>query len=543
MILENNQKAGLYIRVSTDEQAEKGTSLATQEARLREECKRAEIAVAGVYTDDGYSGATMHRPGLHRLLADARKGLFSVALVYKLDRLSRNLKDAVNLVLGDLEACGVAFRSITEAFNTLEPAGKVMFANLASFADYEREQIQERCYRGRMQRNREGKFTGGRLPYGIGWDKAKEAFFIIEKEARIYRVIVELFVKAGKSMGQIAERLNAEGAVTRYGAPFDPNHVRFLLKSPAACGEWYRHRVIGRSVIDPRRQRRFESESYTLRGYRPREEWVMVPVPSIISREMWERAQGLMTSKRQPRSRTPSALCLGVIFCGECGRRVGVWRNKSRSRVYRRYACYARIYHGDRRYRQYKKGTCDMPCFPVERVDELVWAKIEELIVNPATLWEAVYGEEAQAGREALSNRVAELRRQLGQAKAREERAARLYAMGTAPATAEKQVKEASVCRKALEQELVQAESAWSREQSCQDAKAVAFQTLNALRGRMGNLTLEEKRRVLQVLVPGGLTHRIELQEDGSVLIHGIIDFNAEALAMSVPYSGVNYEM
>jgi site-specific DNA recombinase len=170
------QKAGIYIRVSTYEQAEKGTSLASQEERIREYCARQGIPVAGVYMDDGYSGATMDRPGLQRLLHDAHEGVFNLALVYKLDRLSRNLKDAVNLVLGELESCGVGFQSVTEPFQTLEPAGKMMFANLASFADYEREQIRERCNRGRLMRNREGHYTGGTLPYAIAWNKQKKAF-------------------------------------------------------------------------------------------------------------------------------------------------------------------------------------------------------------------------------------------------------------------------------------------------------------------------------------------------------------------------------
>jgi site-specific DNA recombinase len=541
MILGNDQKAGLYIRVSSDEQAEKGSSLTTQEARLREECQRAGIPVAGVYADDGYSGATMHRPGLYRLLEDARKGLFNLALVYKLDRLSRNLKDAVNLVLGDLESCGVAFRSITEAFNTLEPAGKVMFANLASFADYEREQIRERCNRGRMQKNREGKFTGGRLPYGIGWDKDREVFYVVEEEARIYRRIFELFVKEGLSQGQTAERLGAEGALTRAGVSFSPTQLSHLLRSPAAVGDWFRHRVTNRFVTDPLHQRKFDSPTYEKRGCRSKEEWVRIALPAIIPADLWERAQSLLAVKRQPHTRPPTALCLGVIFCGECGRRVGIHQQGSRSRVYRRYGCYARIYNKRRRHLHYKGDTCAMPFFHVKTVDENVWAKVEELISNPATLWDAVYGEDAGAGREALLQRMKDLSRQLGAAKAQEERAARLYTLGTAPVMAEKQVKEAAARRQALERELEQAEGAWKRGKAYQEVKEQAFQTLSILRNEIMTLSPEEKRRAIQTLFPGGLTHRLELQMDGSITARGIIDVAMSAPAMSLPQSDVCY--
>ena len=535
------QKAGIYIRVSTDEQAEKGTSLASQEERIREYCARQGIPVAGVYMDDGYSGATMDRPGLQRLLHDAHEGVFNLALVYKLDRLSRNLKDAINLVLGELESCGVGFQSVTEPFQTLEPAGKMMFANLASFADYEREQIRERCYRGRLMRNREGKFTGGRLPYGIGWDKEKKAFFIVEKEARIYRRIFEMFVKEGKSTGQIVSQLTADGAITRDGVPISADHVRLLLRSPAACGEWHRHRIINKAVVDPRLQRKFDAPCYMQRNRRPREEWITIQIPAIIPRATWERVQGMRQSKRQPQNHAPVCLCQGVIFCGECGRRVGVSRAHRGKKVYRRYGCTARIYHMDKRYRHYRSQTCDMPFFPVGVVDEQVWARIENLVENPASLWEAIHLRHSKSGREVLTQRRIELTQQLGHAKAQEDRAARLYTMGAAPQTAEQQVREATARRRALEQELDQLGKAIRAEKGYQESKELAYDLLMSLRGKMDSLTLEEKRRVLHRLVPGGLTHRLELQADGFVDINGIIDFATETQAMSMPYSGVSY--
>jgi site-specific DNA recombinase len=245
----------------------------------------------------------------------------------------------------------------------------------------------------------------------------------------------------------------------------------------------------------------------------------------------------MLSNKRQPRPSVPSSLCQGVIFCGECGRRVCVRHLKQGHRKYQRYGCNARVYRADQRYRLSRGTPCDMPYFPVEQVDKLVWDNVENLVNNPATLWEAVYGKKAQSGREALSRRVADLSRQLNQAKAQEDRAARLYTLGTDSTTAERQVKEASARRRAVDQELAQAKASCQRDKINQDAKELAFETLIALRGKMDDLTLEEKRRVLHLLVPGGLTHRIELHEDGSVLVTGIVDFSAETRAMSMPYS------
>jgi hypothetical protein len=182
-----------------------------------------------------------------------------------------------------------------------------------------------------------------------------------------------------------------------------------------------------------------------------------------------------------------------------------------------------------------------MPFFPQDEIDSLVWGKVEELIDNPTLLWEAVYGGGAESRQAEQKTRVADLRRQLAQAKAQEARAARLYTLGTVVAVAEKQVKEAASRRRALEQEMEQAEKSLKLEQGKQEMKEQAFELFRALRSRLGNLTLEEKREILRILVPGGLTHRIELHEDGTVLMRGVIDFDSAALGMSMPYSSKHY--
>jgi site-specific DNA recombinase len=533
-----SSKAALYVRVSSDEQAAKGTSLSTQEERLREFCGQNGIIVAGVYCDDGYSGATLDRPRLQQMLQDARRNLFSRILVYKLDRLSRNLKDAVNLVLGDLKEAGIEFQSITEPFNTLDPSGRIMFGNLAIFADFEREQIRERCCRGRAMRNREGKFTGGQLPYGITWNRQTNAYETVEDEARIYRRIFDLYVIDKQGLAQIAHRLKEEGCVTRKGMSFAPRQIRFLLESPAATGKWNRHRIVTRTSSNPLVQRKLQNPIYDKRGERPREEWITICVPPIVPREIWDRAQERLASRCRATRTVHPALCQGVIFCGKCGSRLGLRGAKRRGKTYRWYQCYARLYKADRRYRHYKGHGCDMPSVSQAELDSIVWAKIEEMVVNPAVLWDAVYGGGDRNKQESLSRRADSLRRQLRQAKVQEDRAARLFTLGADPKTAERQVKEVAARRRALEQELAQAEKAARLEDARQDLKEKAFGALISLRDRVGDLSPEEKRHYLRLFIPGGLTHRIELHGDGTVLMRGLLDF---VPAKGVPYPAESY--
>jgi site-specific DNA recombinase len=121
--------------VSTDEQAREGYSLAAQEERLRFQARHEGWRVHELYMDDGYSAASRKRPALKRLLEDATAGRFEVVLVYKIDRLSRSLKDLIDIV-AELAEFDVGFKSCTEQIDTTNPAGRLMFHQFGSFAHY-----------------------------------------------------------------------------------------------------------------------------------------------------------------------------------------------------------------------------------------------------------------------------------------------------------------------------------------------------------------------------------------------------------------------
>ena len=113
----------LYVRVSTEEQAQGGFSIAGQTEKLQLACQLHDWRALPPYVDDGWSGKDMDRPAMKRLMADAKKGLFNLIVVYKLDRLSRKLGDLVPF--GDeLEKMKIGIRSVTEAMDTSTSAGK-----------------------------------------------------------------------------------------------------------------------------------------------------------------------------------------------------------------------------------------------------------------------------------------------------------------------------------------------------------------------------------------------------------------------------------
>src|SRR4051812_3744691 len=167
-------RVACYARVSTEDQAERQT-IAAQTDFLRRYCDLHGLPVAGVYIDDGVSGATPleERPEGHRLLADAESGAFTAVLVYRLDRLGRSLKTLLT-AHEQLDRLGVAIRSGTEPFDTASPIGKFLFSLLGSMAELERATIAERTTRGRDRIAREGRYTGGVIPVGYDLSEGRQ---------------------------------------------------------------------------------------------------------------------------------------------------------------------------------------------------------------------------------------------------------------------------------------------------------------------------------------------------------------------------------
>src|SRR5690606_29362237 len=152
-------RTAAYLRVSTEEQSREGYSIAAQRDRLLAFCRAQGWDVAGIYVDDGYSGASLDRPQLKKLREDVRAGKVNLVLVWKVDRLSRRVSHLAQLV-EEFDEHGCAFRSATEPFDTSHAAGRAFLQMLAVFAELERETIRERARHGIHQRIKEGHLHG-----------------------------------------------------------------------------------------------------------------------------------------------------------------------------------------------------------------------------------------------------------------------------------------------------------------------------------------------------------------------------------------------
>lgn len=186
---------GVYPRVSSHEQATEGYSIGEQIDRLTKYCEAMGWEIYKIYTDPGYSGGNIDRPGLQEMIKDVHAGKVDKVVVYKLDRLSRSQKDTMFLIEDEFLAHGVDFVSMSENFDTSTPFGRAMIGILAVFAQLERENIKERTMIGKEARAKEGKWHGSKFtPIGYDYIPLEDKLVVNEYEAMQVRELYELFL-------------------------------------------------------------------------------------------------------------------------------------------------------------------------------------------------------------------------------------------------------------------------------------------------------------------------------------------------------------
>jgi DNA invertase Pin-like site-specific DNA recombinase len=205
-----------YVRVSTDEQAERGISLEAQEAKLRAYALAMDIDLVAVEIDAGISAKSLNRPALQRALQALKRGAADALLVVKLDRLSRSVRDTLDLVETHFRG-DRSLISLSESIDTRTAAGRMIVTVLSALAQLEREQIGERTSSAMQHMRASGEYTGGRAPYGYRLDG--DALVPNEAERAVIRRARELRA-AGLAYRAISATLAAEGMLARSGKPF-----------------------------------------------------------------------------------------------------------------------------------------------------------------------------------------------------------------------------------------------------------------------------------------------------------------------------------
>ena len=334
----------LYTRVSTQEQAEEGFSLAEQERKLRSYADAMGYKVNAVHSDPGISGSTLDRPGIQAVIDDVKAHKCGKVIVWKLDRLSRSQKDTLTLLEDVFAANGCAFVSLSENFDTATPIGKCIVGVLAAFAQMERENIKLRTMMGKQAAKKKGHFNGGRPPLGylVADDKT------LHPNPETAHVIQEAYeaIASGESLYSRAHILS-----TKYGllGGYQKYHgitMKKILLNPIYCG-----RSSYGDSVEP-----------------------------LVSVELWEQVHARIEANKEifRRQYERVGLLTGLIWCGRCGSRLGA---KSWGKLNRQvYVCRSRI---EKNTAKAKNANCKNPVIERAVLDEAVLDQIRQLKLSP----------------------------------------------------------------------------------------------------------------------------------------------------------------
>jgi site-specific DNA recombinase len=316
------RRCAVYTRKSTEEGLEQGfNSLHAQreacEAYVKSQAHEGWTPLSTLYDDGGFSGGSMERPALQRLLADIDGGLIDTVVVYKVDRLTRSLSDFARIV-ETFDARGVSFVSVTQQFNTTTSMGRLTLNVLLSFAQFEREVTAERIRDKIAASKKKGMWMGGLVP--LGYDARDRDLVINPADAETVRALFRLYCEVG-TVRQLKEAADRLGLVTKQrqqssgrvtgGGPFTRGHIYQLLSNPIYVGE-----VAHKGASYPGRD------------------------AAIIDRETFEAVQRTLTGNLSARysatnAKTPSLLT-GLVY-DETGDRLCPTHANKKGRRYRYY--------------------------------------------------------------------------------------------------------------------------------------------------------------------------------------------------------------
>jgi len=386
-------RPAIYARVSCEQQSQQST-IDSQRAALEERVHADGLTLDDelCFIDDGFSGSTLARPALERLRDVAWAGGFTQLYVHSPDRLARKYAWQV-LLVEELRKCGVEIVFLNRTIG-VSPEDDLLLQMQGMIAEFERAKIMERSRRGKRHAARRGSINVlGAAPYGYRYinkhaGDGQAQYQVVFEEARVVRQIFEWVGRDRLSLREVGRRLREQGTPSAKGKSWPVFCVRKLLTNPAYKGE----AVFGRSRVGERRPRlrpaRGQPEhprNNTSRYPSPVQEQIVIPVPAIVSAELFDAVAEQLDENRTPKRERPASpgyLLQGLIVCGCCG--YG-WYGKGISRFihtdqtkYPYYRC-----AGMDAFRFDGNKICRHRPIRLDRLDAAVWSDVCTVLQNP----------------------------------------------------------------------------------------------------------------------------------------------------------------
>ena len=439
MIMLPTSRVAIYARVSSEQQAQHGT-IESQLAAVREFAitRGLKIDPDLIFADNGVSGTTLARPKLDLLRDQAAAGEIDDILILNPDRLARKYAHQLMLV-EEFKKLGVEITFVNRQI-AASPEDQMLLQIQGVIAEYEREKIIERHRRGKLHKAQQGQvcvLSGA--PYGYLYIPAtatEEARYEIhEREAEVVKRVFHLLIEQGLSIGAIARQLTQAHIPTRRDiGRWERSVVWAMLRNPAYTGQaaYRKTQVVER--VRPTKQARdhsfYPKHLLSSSRDRPREEWILIPVPAIISQEIFHQArQRLEENKRfSPRNNKKYEYLLsGLLRCQECG--YALYGKPASNSKYKRlyYRCAGQDGH-----RWTNGRVCAAHPVRVEALDDLVWEQTRHLIESPQLVLQeyARRVQKKQRQSDAYSDLINKKRREVKQQGLEKERLLDLYQAG-----------------------------------------------------------------------------------------------------------------
>jgi site-specific DNA recombinase len=378
-----NKNAIIYARVSSVKQKE-GETVQSQVSALIDYASKQGYTIPNgwIFKDEGFSGSRLQRPALDALRELVQENLADIVLVYSPDRLSR--KYAYQLLLEiEFQKRGVEliFFNTPKAKN---PEEQLSLHFKSIFAEYERAQIIERCRRGRNHRAAQGSVSViATAPFGYNYIKKSETsipHYTVNENAEIVRKIFLYYTDKRFSISKICRELQLEGILSPSGGKkWYTSTVRDILKNEAYIGTAHFGKsepyegVPGRIYRTSNGERR--NVPIAARRQRPKELWIPIKIPQIISESDFEIAQNKLeeNKKLSLRNTKKPSILQGLLVCGYCG---STYYKKIRNSKNSYYSCGRRL----------NTGSCKAPSLKQQELDDNVWEHIINLLKDPSLI-------------------------------------------------------------------------------------------------------------------------------------------------------------
>ncbi|HFU6611241.1 TPA: recombinase family protein [Bacillus paranthracis] len=339
-------KCAIYRRVSTDMQAEKGSSLEAQKERLTAFAISQGWEIAYDYVDDGYSAKNTERPAFQQMIQGMKERQFDIILVYKLDRFTRSVPDLHNL-LKTMDEYNVKFKSSTEIFETTTATGRMFITLVATFAQWEREQTAERVSMIMNERSKKGLWNGGPMPYGYVLED--NVVRIIEDEAKVVKMCFEKAITHGAQA--IAKFLNENNYRTKSGTLWLMRSILRMLHNPLYKG-----------YVTYEEDNSIQLSKVNIEGFEP-----------LVSEELFDKVQYIIKKRTISPTRMKGDNFFpfsGILVCPTCGGKMSGTSITTKGVTYRYYRC-SRVVH----------GVCNHPLISEKNIDS-VFSKVLISIVD-----------------------------------------------------------------------------------------------------------------------------------------------------------------